>query len=500
MSRTTSRLASPTTADTSCSGTRHSNSTSMPKLRDSCVACASSKVRCHRQKPSCSRCLKRKITCEYVTSKRGGRNPAGRSETPTTSKANTKAASVAARRSSQPSTPPLEWFGPSFHSPHADAAQAPRHAATMPISSSTPFMDPFLAVEPSMSLEMESLESDFGRFLASTSEYYSPLEHEKDFNPMNTCMLGDLDAFSKVTDGDYMMPLTDPALHSERSATPAVLSSISSSSVSPVSGQMLPPAFMDNILQETQDYDTTDCQCGCLFYAVGLMKQLFADQSGSDFGLSAGRTSSQVQTTIARNKHALDVVDSILHCYFPHDNYLLLILSMILMKVLDSYADAAYNRRSSVTGSTSGSGNVTPIDGCNSIGNSLGSLESMHSRNMSIASQSSTGCSEKGRSSYGPVFESGNSVRTSMHLILGELHRPQRLVNQLSDLLKKAASRNGGRSADFPNCSSPGRSFSMGGGGSTCIISDVILRQLGQDLKRRLQKLSLDIIEALKIE
>ncbi|KAK3370065.1 aflatoxin regulatory protein-domain-containing protein [Podospora didyma] len=46
---------------------------SAPKLRDSCYGCASSKVRCPREKPSCSRCKKRKIPCEYLASKRAGR-------------------------------------------------------------------------------------------------------------------------------------------------------------------------------------------------------------------------------------------------------------------------------------------------------------------------------------------------------------------------------------------------------------------------------------------
>lgn len=40
------------------------------KLRDSCHACASSKVKCHKEKPTCSRCRKRGITCEYFAHRR----------------------------------------------------------------------------------------------------------------------------------------------------------------------------------------------------------------------------------------------------------------------------------------------------------------------------------------------------------------------------------------------------------------------------------------------
>lgn len=508
------RLALPATVEIPCPSTRQSasNNTSMPKLRDSCVACASSKVRCHRQKPSCSRCLKRKITCEYVTSKRGGRNPAGRSETTKVTKANNAKASSStktARQSSRPSSPPIDWFVPSFCG--TDVVQIPHHATTTSTSSTT-LTDPLLGVGASTSMEMDSLDSDFDRFLASSSSYYTPLEQEKSMNSLDICMLGDLghlgdlDALSMVIDGDYTLPPTDPSLKSDGSMTPAVLSSISLTSVSPASSQLLPPALIDNILHDTHDCQSNDFQCGCLLYSVGLMKQFFDDQPGlgSDFVLDKNRTttSSQVQVTIARNKRVIDTIHSILRCCFAHDSYLLLILSMILLKVLDSYADAAHiNRRSPVPGSTHGSGSASPT-GRNSriCSNKLGSLEDVRqARDRSISSNQSipTGCSDESRRSS---IESAYSARTSMHWILGELHRPQRLVNQLSELLKKEAARNSGSEANIWNCSSPSRPNLTPGSRDTSLFSDIIWRQLGQDLRRRLQKLSLDIIEALKRE
>ncbi|GAB7330919.1 hypothetical protein MBLNU13_g02440t1 [Cladosporium sp. NU13] len=44
-----------------------------PKLRDSCIACSASKVKCQKEKPTCSRCSERGIKCEYATSRRTGR-------------------------------------------------------------------------------------------------------------------------------------------------------------------------------------------------------------------------------------------------------------------------------------------------------------------------------------------------------------------------------------------------------------------------------------------
>ncbi|RYP72747.1 hypothetical protein DL770_007924 [Monosporascus sp. CRB-9-2] len=55
------------------SSSRRSAPPAGPKLRDSCHACASSKVKCHKEKPTCSRCSKRGITCEYFVIRRGGR-------------------------------------------------------------------------------------------------------------------------------------------------------------------------------------------------------------------------------------------------------------------------------------------------------------------------------------------------------------------------------------------------------------------------------------------
>lgn len=506
-----SRLASPaaTVEIPACPSTRqHSanHNTSVPKLRDSCVACASSKVRCHRQKPSCSRCLKRKVTCEYVTSKRGGRNPADRSETAKASTNrlnNAKASSYStktARQSSQPSSPPIEWFVQSFFGTdiHDTTTSTP----------STTLIDPFLGVGTSASMEgMDGLNSDLDHLLAPTPSYYTSLEQGKSINSLDAYMLGDLghvgdlDALSMVVDGDYILPLTDPSLKSDGSMTPAVLSSISPTLVSPASSnQLFPPALIDNILHDNHDRQANDFQCGCLLYAVGLMKQFFDDQPGM-----TSTTSSQVHVTIARNKRVIDTIHCILRCCFAHDSYLLLMLSMILLKVLDSYADAAHTHRwSPVQRSTHGSGSVSPTGRNSKLCNyhNRGSMEEVQqSRDRSISwSQSTpTGRSDDTRRSS---TESAYSARTSMHWILGELHRPQRLVNQLSELLAKQAARNSGSPATIWSCSSPGRPSShlTGGSRDTSLFSDIVWRQLGQDLTRRLQKLPLDIIEALEKE
>ncbi|KAF7198579.1 Aflatoxin biosynthesis regulatory protein [Pseudocercospora fuligena] len=45
----------------------------VPKLKESCDCCASAKVRCSREQPSCLRCRQRGFNCEYSISRRAGR-------------------------------------------------------------------------------------------------------------------------------------------------------------------------------------------------------------------------------------------------------------------------------------------------------------------------------------------------------------------------------------------------------------------------------------------
>lgn len=522
--RLISPLAATVELPTSPHGSANSSSSNnnIPKLRDSCVACASSKVRCHRQKPSCSRCLKRKIPCEYVTSKRGGRNPASgqrrSSETRTTtttasSKAhnNAKASSTktsARQYSSRSSTPRIDWFFPSFCGTGGAQILQP-HATTTPTASTT-FMDPFLSAGASASMEMDGLDSEgLGRFFGSSSSCYTPLAPGENINSLDTCMLGDggyfgdVDVLSMAMGGNYTLPLAGSSLRSDGS-----ISCCSPTSASPVSSsQQFPPAeLVDDILHDACcDYQPNDFQCGCLLHAVGLMKQYFAHQPGDEFSvLGQTRTTalSQVQVTIARNKHVMDTMHSIMRCCFPHDSYMLLILSMILLKVLDSYADVAHvNRRSSAPGSN---GSLMGRNSSICSTQKLGSLDDVrHARERSsISSCLSMPTGGYGDESRRGSIESAYSARTSLHLVLGDLHRPQRLVNQLSELLKKEAARNSGSEASVWSCSSPDKpyDFMTGGCGEAPVFSDIVWRQLGQDLRRRLQKLSLDVVEALKRE
>src|SRR5947208_442156 len=94
----------------SSSAGRRSTAPAAPKLRDSCHACASSKLKCYKEKPTCSRCAKRGITCEYVATKRGGRKHENRSSINDSS--NTSPGATATISVTQHLQPLSSWFAP----------------------------------------------------------------------------------------------------------------------------------------------------------------------------------------------------------------------------------------------------------------------------------------------------------------------------------------------------------------------------------------------------
>lgn len=480
----------PAVETSSSSKTRPALGSTVPKLRDSCVACASSKVRCHRQKPSCSKCVARGIKCEYVRSKRGGRNPAARSDITTIDclETTTTMPTVVTLGSPQLPVSPVNWFAP------LPAASYPcQTSTTMSVASSSKVSDP---LDSSPSTGFPGLESEFEQFIASASDSYFA-SSKKDLNHIGD--LGDLDSFSMA------FIENDTFSTSGEADTPAPISSDPQSSVSSASSQLFPPVFTNDILQNNHDSETTSSKCGCKIWAVGLMKQFFTD-SPADSPSSSGTTTPThyIRTIISRNKQAIDKIDAILRCSCSHDGYLLVLLSMILLKVMDCYADAAKTRRSSALSTTSGSENTS---GAGSSDNSnYGNTENTGSvRSRTVPTNLPLGHSDKRRSfTYVSETDATKSARSSMHLILGELHRPQRLVNQLSDMIKAEEAKSSAyepNNAHLLNYSGLGKVGSIGvNPNPISLFSDIFLRQLGLDLRRRLQKLSLEIREALRRE
>lgn len=402
---------------------------------------------------------------------------------------------VVALGSPQLSLSPVNWFG-STTPAIPDMSQTPASISVAPSSLASDSM----GLSPSTGFA--ALEGDFNQYIASTSGSYFT-GNEKDLVLMDD--LGGLDSFSMIFNENETMSLAETLPTSDEAGTPILFSSNPSSAISSSSSQFFPSGFTSETRQNNQNSNTTESQCGCSLWAVGLVK-LFHAASPADFSPASGASTPtyHIQSTISRNKKAIDRIDAILQCSCTHDSYLLIMLSMILMKVMDCYADAAQNKR--VNGGL-GAANGNEDTGSGSSGTRRHeSTDHAGLRRPWTPSTQSPGVSDKGKTPYGSGTEGASLARCSMHLVLGELHRPQRLVNQISGLLKAQEVRSSGHetnSSHFLDYSSLGPS-KLGrndpGPSTVSSFSDVLLRQLGLDLRRRLQKLSLEIRQALKRE
>ncbi|KUI53818.1 Aflatoxin biosynthesis regulatory protein [Cytospora mali] len=402
---------------------------------------------------------------------------------------------VVALGSPQVPVSPVNWFG------SLPAISDPSHMpTTIPVTSSTTLVSDPLGSSPSKGFG--GMESDFDQFIASASHSYLG-GTEKDLDILGD--LGGLDSFSMVFNENDTLSLSETLPTStDEAGTPALFSSNSHSSASSASINFFPSGFTTELLQSNHDSETTTSPCGCPIWAVGLVKQFFTDtpaDSGSPSGTST--PTHHIHSAISRNKQAIDKIDAILKCSCYHDGYLLVMLSMVLLKVMDCYADAAQNKRPLALSTTTGNENTSGTSS-NDISKYGNADNKGLGRQRAMSTQSPSSQSERRRSTYSSGSEGAKSARSSMHLVLGELHRPQRLVNQLSDLLQAEEAKSNGyetNNAQFLNYSGMGKIGSTGSSPSaTSLFSDAFLKQLGIDLRRRLQKLSLEIRETLKRE
>lgn len=150
-----------------------------------------------------------------------------------------------------------------------------------------------------------------------------------------------------------------------------------------------------------------------------------------------------LDSVIEENKQAIDAINSMLDCQCLQDGYLLTILSLIVFKVLESYSAAA-----------------------------------------------------SAPEAQGPDFDTteDNEVCIAAQKVLGELHRVQRLVNQLSVRIKihTTAESQGAMSSASTSCGLDKSSQ------ISLPFSTEILKQLETDMRKRLKCLSLGMAAHLR--
>ena len=421
---------------------RRSTVPAAPKLRDSCNACAASKVKCNKEKPICARCAKRGMRCEYFVTKRAGRKHEPRpSDTTTITKAGSSTSS------------------------DADILRTPDPIHVSPGQQTVGYTDISPSVlspgDPASWWMLTTLSTEIDDFFASPVSFPAPETSDSDTTTQSLFFSrdGTCSTKSSFDSSDVTAIIPDAFVVIDDACETTDLSKQSS----PPDSQSPFPSDTFNF----QDF-CFDSPCCCLLQALSLLKQLLRKAATvctctkkQGYSHTSDRLPT-IQSVIAENGQTIESINDILLCRCSQDGYLLVIISLIVFKILGWYAAAAKEIPEAP---------VTEDD------QSLDKAKPESSRHLSCHSEQVLHVPTTIGSH---CFNGGDQRRMAAKLVLSELHRVQRLVNQLSSRLKAADGQDSGQEG---NITSP--------------FSATMLNQLEADLCKRLQALSLEIVDVL---
>jgi hypothetical protein len=468
--------------------TQNATAPSAPKLRDSCDACASSKLKCSKDKPICSRCSKRGLTCEYVATKRGGRKP------------NNRSSSISESRASN----------------HGSRNTTAKKKISTTVSADTVPDDQTQLPSPSNSFALNPMTSD--------TDHYLPSPGSVQLSPKpTTCASADPfpNLFSPTERGLFKDCNADLATEGNDNSTPFSFSladisdvdNLSQTDIFPTSivngsGEISFAALFNNysafedtvtgpldLSTPTSHHNnhaspldvhmqghrnSADSEHSCLVRALDLMKEIFP-QSSNACTIASTQTSDRETTAcsltihevVAENAAMVDSVTEMLKCSCSQDGYLLTIMALVVFKVLGRYAAASQKPGF--------------FGGVNSPSDTSQAFQP-HRSSMSRLYRESTAAA--GRYS----LDRDHSARMAAQLVLSELHRVRYLVNELSLKLKIQAMKNTSQACSLNVASYCGmQNFDM-----TLPLSGVMLDRLELDLKEQLKSISSQVLERLR--
>jgi hypothetical protein len=238
--------------------------------------------------------------------------------------------------------------------------------------------------------------------------------------------------------------------------------------------------------------ETSIPPCACLAQALDLVKRL------------SGPWSSELSATLLENKRGVETVERLLACLWcAHDGFLLAVLAMAVLRVIERYAAVLQQKSHGETGIgevrviRKGADSSSSIFDNSSSNNNTGTAQSTSSSSTSsiISSSDSPVGSRSSRqtaTSNPPCRGRGNGTEsTPTHIgaaqqVLGELHRPQQVVNRLSPRLMAASETAGVTGIAGLHVAVPAP------------LSGFTLEQVEYDLRMSLHTLSADVIRALQ--
>lgn len=451
---------------------RRSISPTGRKLRSTCNNCAASKIKCSREKPTCTRCAKRGLACEYFETKRAGRKQGSRSTT-TSNSANANFPSVAQTQIQiqDNHNPPMTAFDSEMLASPGVMDTLPTLAdpmASTPATTANYDFDDFLLTSHDVSFPMLELPNAYAGDLTDAC-------HEANDDPSHLGNFTGLGTTKEPTARLLTPNDTTPSMD-----TAAVPESRPSSSTPQAPLQEPPP---DSRLSITDGFNSGPTCC-FLASATGLLKQSPSPVSAS-YHASEGQgfekhhgpgRLSTIQSIITHNEQTLHAIGDILDCESYQDGYLLAILSTTILKVLGLYA--AVVRQSSASHNDSPCWDTSPCSGYGGQGQ---------------------GQQQSEQAPMPPTVVIEDSEEEQGHLaaqqILSKLHRVQRLINILSQRFKSQGEGEEHPLLDSSFAGSPDTSSLYRK--SFFPFPGSILEQFEADLRKRLRDLSVEAVNIL---
>ena len=396
-----------------------------PKLRDSCNACATAKIRCGKQKPTCTRCQKRGLSCEYEVTRRAGRPyKATAASTAATSESDDTGNLQQKQCSMSNIALPSETY---VFSPPGSGNTSPPMATRRP--------SPIVINPNVISNSLSCSQEDFQCLLTpdSSDSTFFTAETLPSFNPELDELFISTGPFATLATPPYDVSSLDS--NDRKTFLYAESASVISAEVPQAPSE--PHHFLWNsdgcLANYANNFQTVEpgADCDCLMVALNFLRGMSRRDSQAsvetmeehEHEAPATNQNNQcfadIQQLILRNDQIVKSLDSILNCSCSQqDGYLLTILSLILFRSLDRYAAAAQLACG------------VKYSGAHSEAAQSGRVEHyQHEMDLSPSSWYQTQGSD-----HNMYPDSGeHQGRLAIQTVLGELHHVQKLVKCLSE-------------------------------------------------------------------
>lgn len=437
----------------------HPDVLAAPKVRDSCHACAVSKVKCNKIKPVCGRCTKRGTLCVYVAAKR----PIRRSDNRVSGSAKETRDTPQSSSSTASKTSQFVW-------PGLVSSPAGEQGASYPtcLPGLLPPTNPSLCSYMTNGAGLEDFSGSPINFPSLKTPHYDNI----------------LQPYSNCTSTGRLIPVFNEATPYDVSQVNFPILEEGMSEPQPPADSHFPLGSMAFANSNAQNFDglgtlRTEPHCCCQTRALSFVQELLPSASAANTG-SEGPSHEKIEqkghtvhSIVAENEKIIEALSMILKCSCSQDGYLLSIVSLIVFKVISRYAASACQK---IAGNCDYDQTKSDLGG----GSYLFSFQKQPAKSLVAV---------------GNCQMNGESQRCmAAQLVLGELHRVQRLINLLSQQLEDHRANIGAIDrTDHPT------------GGSESLGREIVspfsrtsLDQLEEDLRNRVHALSLDIVNKLR--